>query len=164
MVQNQRNWEKDVSFSWGFDLTFTITCQKKPSNNVIYLFETIFILMTIWASMVSNTDFMCLCFSHHNHLVRNLFCVIFCWLKNFKKKSFSHQVGPNFIHTSSDRISFFCKLKKSQKTWISFFASLKKTQKTWNLFFASLKSWKSINLIFYKLKNAQKHRFNLLQV
>ena len=62
VVQNQRNGEKDVSFSWGFDLTFTIVFHKISFDNIVCFFETISVLVPISASMVKshvfiNTDF-----------------------------------------------------------------------------------------------------------
>ena len=57
MVQNQRNGEKDVSFSWGFDLTFTIAFQKIYFDNIVCFFETISVLVPISASMVKSNIF-----------------------------------------------------------------------------------------------------------
>ena len=63
--------------------------------------------------------------------------------EDFQVQRQSHSSIMDFI---------FCKLKKTQKTWISFFffCKLKKPQKTWISFFASL-------------KNLKKHEFHFLQ-
>ena len=50
----------------------------------------------------------------------------------------------------------FCKIKKAKKTWIQFFASLQKLKKHGFNFLKAQKHSKNMNLIFYKLKEAQK--------
>ena len=76
-----------------------------------------------------------------------------------------------------DKISFFASLKNLKKNMNFIFCKLKKTQKTWISFFESLKNSKNMNFIFWKLKkpqktwisffeslkNLKKHEFHFLQ-
>ena len=62
--------------------------------------------------------------------------------------------------------NIFCKLKKTQKTWISFFAGLKNLKKHefHFFFFASLKNLKNMDFIFCKLAQPQKTWISFLQL